>query len=82
MSEVWEPKIAEGEEQGHLIRGRGRVFVTKAPRDTLRDGSEIVGTQVRINGNVHTVIGLERYPMAAPVIRKGETIGLLVADPA
>lgn len=66
------------------LTGRGHVWVVALDRDCRivegrRTFGHLIGQQVRIDGRIRTVIGVESSAKAG-TIWKGEPIGLLVRD--
>lgn len=55
----------------------GRVAYVNCDRERARDGSDLMGKQVLIDGKRYTCKGVERITGDGP-IRKGERIGILI----
>ena len=60
----------------YKIKGRGTVYIVKNEINRNRDNNDLVGSDVFIDGVKYKVKGVESF--AEPMIRKGDTIGLLV----
>lgn len=60
----------------YKIKGRGTVYIVKNEINRNRDNNDLVGSDVFIDGVKYKVKGVESF--AVPMIRKGDTIGLLV----
>lgn len=60
------------------IKGRGWLALVECDRERPRDGSDLKGSIVQIDGERFVVVGIDRDMPAYP-IRQGERIGLLVS---
>lgn len=73
-----EVKFVFTSEDTFHIKGRGKCFAVRNPIE-CQNFDHLVGFNVEIDGQVHRVIGVERFAHNAPW-RAGEAIALQVAE--